>query len=91
MVCVPTVRLEVVKLAVPAAFTGTAAPRGVVPSRKVTVPVRLATAVEPGGVTLTVAVKVTGCPESDGLPEVTTTVLVPALFTVCVAVPLLPV
>jgi len=77
-------------LAVPAALSGTAAPRGVVPSRKVTDPVRLAAIVEPGVLTLTVAVKVTGCPGTDGLPEVTTTVLVPALLTICVVVPLLP-
>ena len=53
------------------------------PSRKVTVPVGLAAAVVPGGVTVTVAVKVTDWPETDGLTEELSAVLVAAAFTVC--------
>jgi len=37
----------------------------------------------PGEVTLMVAVKVTNCPENDGLDEEVTTVLVEAVFTTC--------
>jgi len=88
MVWLPTVRFEVLKLAVPEALSATV-PRGAEPSRKVTEPVGLPTAVEPGGLTLTVAVKVTSCPNSDGLAEDTTTVLVLAWLTVCVVIPLL--
>jgi hypothetical protein len=43
----------------------------------------------PGAVTLTVAVKVTFWPGADGFAEDATVVLVPALPTVCVSVPLL--
>jgi hypothetical protein len=45
----------------------------------------------PGGVTLTVAVKVTVCPGVDGLADERTVVLVLALLTVSMVVPLLPV
>ena len=59
----------------------------VVPSEKVTVPVGLATAVLPGLLTDTVAVKVTACPDTEELAEDTTTTLVLALPTVSVKVP----
>ena len=53
IVCVPTARLDVVKVAMPEAFT-VPVPMLVVPSRNVTVPVGVAVA-DP----VTVAVKVT--------------------------------
>jgi hypothetical protein len=58
-----------------------------VPSENVTVPVGLATAVLPGLLTDTVAVKVTVCPDTDGLTEDTTIPLVLALPTVSVSIP----
>jgi hypothetical protein len=60
----------------------------VVPSRKVTVS-PLGGKPEPGEVTLTVAVKVTGLPEAAGLIESLRAVVVTAWPTVSVAVPLL--
>src|SRR2546421_109648 len=60
------------------------------PSAKVTVPVGLATAVLPGELTLTVAVKVTDWPETDGLAGLLSEVVVPALLTEREAVPVLP-
>src|SRR5690242_17075894 len=45
----------------------------------------------PGAVTLTVAVKVTDCPITDGFALELTAVVVAALFTVKVPLPLLPV
>jgi len=50
----------------------------VVPSRKFTVPAGLPA---PGAVTVTVAVKVTLCPKTDGFAEDARVVLVLALFT----------
>src|SRR2546427_10971478 len=64
-------------------------PSVVKPSLKVTVPVGLATAVLPGELTLTVAVKVTDWPETEGLTEEATAVVVPALMTAWVSDPLL--
>jgi hypothetical protein len=53
-----------------------------VPSRvKTTLPVGVPT---PGATALTVAVKVTACPKTEGLAEDVTAVLVLALLTVCV-------
>ena len=54
-----------------------------VPSLKVTLPVGVPL---PGDVALTVAVKVTLCPNTDGLAEEATRVVVLALLTVCVKV-----
>src|SRR5437588_5765103 len=51
------------------------------PSAKVTVPVGLATAVLPGELTLTVAVKVTDWPETEGLAELLSEVVVAAGLT----------
>ena len=50
-------------------------------------PVGLATAVVPGLATLTVAVKVTAWPETEGLTDEATVVLVLALLTTWVKVP----
>jgi hypothetical protein len=49
------------------------------PSWKSTVPVRVP---EAGPVAVTVAVKVTLCPDNEGLTEEVTAVVVPPLFTV---------
>ncbi len=76
MLCVATLRALDVKLAFPA-LTGTVA-SGVVPSLKVTLPLGLPA---PGAPTLTVAVNVTACPNTDGLAEELRVVLVAALFT----------
>jgi hypothetical protein len=54
-------------------------PITVVPSRKLTVPVGVPA---PGAETVTVAVKVTLCPKTDGLVPEATVVAVVALFTV---------
>ena len=56
-------------------------PIGVAPSLKVTVPVGVPV---PGAVGVTVAVKVTDWPKTEGLTEETPAVVVPALLTVCV-------
>src|SRR2546425_1102642 len=56
-------------------------PSVVEPSLKVTVPVGLAAAALPGELTLTVAVKGTHWPETEGLTEETTVVVVSALLT----------
>ncbi len=61
-------------------------PIDVVPSRNVTVPVGVPA---PGFTALTVAVKVTFWPNTDGLTEDVTVVDVLALFTVCSTLPLL--
>src|SRR6266567_3589136 len=84
MLCVPTVKLEMLKVAWPEEFTDPV-PSVLPPSLKVTVPLRAAAPVEPGGVTLTVAVKVTDWPDAEGLSEEETIVLVLALLTVCVS------
>ena len=57
-------------------------PSVVVPSMKVTVPLGPPAAVVPGAFTLTVAVKVTDCPDDDGLEEEETVMLVLAWLTV---------
>ena len=59
-------------------------PMLVAPSEKVTIPVGL-----PGALSVTVAVKVTLCPGAEGLAEETMVVVVLALPTVWVTVPLL--
>jgi hypothetical protein len=51
------------------------------PSWKSTVPVRVPDA---GAIAATVAVKVTLCPDNEGLTEDANVVVVPPLFTVCV-------
>src|SRR6266851_289332 len=86
----PTVRLEIVKLAVvlPPLVLKLPCPILAQPSEKITTPVGLATAVLPGPLTATVAVKATICPDTDAVTE-DTTVLVLALLTVCCILPLL--
>jgi hypothetical protein len=56
-------------------------PSVVAPSLKVTMPLGVPA---PGEVTLTVAVNVTDCPKTDGVPEEATVVVVAALLTVWV-------
>jgi hypothetical protein len=56
-------------------------PIEVLPSEKVTVPVGLATTVLPGAFTLTVAVKVTDWPDTEGLTALLSKVVVSALLT----------
>ena len=55
-------------------------PRLLLPSLNCTVPVGVPL---PGAVTLMVAVKVTNCPENEGLGEEVTAVLVGASLTTC--------
>ena len=74
----------VVKVACPAE-SSVPEPSVLPPSLNVTVPVRAAACVEPGGLTVTVAVKVTVWPDTAGLAEEARTVLVAAAFTVCVS------
>jgi hypothetical protein len=50
----------------------------------VTVPLGDPTAVDPGALTVTVAVKVALCPETIGPGDVAMEILVPACWTVCV-------
>ena len=79
MTCVPKERLEVVKVAVPPERV--ALPIEVPPSRKVTVPV----AVPAAGLTaLTVAIKFSAWPKSDGFCELVTVVVQLPLLTVWV-------
>ena len=90
--CVPSVRplvlqVAVLELAEPAGSATAPQPVSVVPSAvKPTLPV--------GALPVTVAVKVTLAPTSDGLAELATAAVLVALFTVCVSVllvePLLP-
>ena len=82
----PTLRLEVVKVAVDVVPAGVSVPVPMLAplSKKVTVPLGLATAVLPGEGTLTVAVNVTDPPEADGFCDELTVVVVLAWFTVCV-------
>ena len=91
-VWLPTAKLDVLKLAVltPPLLLKVPWPMLVVPSEKVTVPLGLATALLPGLLMLTVAVKVTLCPNTGEPAEETTVVLVPAFATVWFSVPVLP-
>jgi len=82
MLCVLTLKVAVLHVALPAVSV-TAAQIVAAPSLKSTVPVGEATAVVPGAVTFTVAVKVTDCPNTDGLAEELKLVVVSALFTTC--------
>jgi hypothetical protein len=67
-----------VSVAVPVADSGLV-PMVIVPLRNATEPVGVPA---PGGVTVTVAVKVTACPTVDGLDDEVTVVDVPALVTI---------
>ena len=77
IVCVATLKEDVVKVAWPLAMV-TLAARVVAPSVKVTVPLAVPA---PGATAATVAVKVTLWPNRDGLGEELTVVLLEALFT----------
>ena len=79
IVCVATLKEDVVKVAWPLVMV-TLAARVVAPSVKVTVPLGVPT---PGATAATVAVKVTLCPNTEGLGEELTVVLLEALFTTC--------
>ena len=79
MTCVPKERLEVVKVALPPDRLAVA--KVAAPSRKVTVPVGVPTA---GATALTMAVKVTAWPKSDGFTELVTVVVLLPLLTVWV-------
>src|SRR5438876_1126840 len=87
MVWLATARLEVLKLAVvvPPLVLKVPWPKLVLLSEKITRPLGLATAVLPGLLTVSVAVKVTACPDCEGLTEEPTTVLMLALLTVWVS------
>src|SRR5438093_446612 len=91
MVCVPTVRLEVLKVAVvrPLAVLSVPWPMLVPPSEKVTEPLGL-----PEPLAGTVAGKVTDWPDVDGLSEEVTAVVVATVLELTVwppaRVPLLP-
>jgi hypothetical protein len=76
--CVPTVSVDVVKLATPLPFN-VPAPSAVVPSRKVSVPLGV-----PALLDVIVAVNVTGAPLVAEAPELTTTAVVAAGVMVCV-------
>ena len=78
-VCEPTFNAEVLRVAVPALIVTGA--WGVPSMVKVTVPVGVP---EPGATALTVAVKVTVWPDTDGLTEEVTVVVLLALLTVWV-------
>lgn len=79
--CEPTTRLDVLNVANPEALK-VLVPRVVAPSLKATVPVGVPV---PGGTTMTVAVKVSDCPISEGFADDTTAVDVGfAAITDCV-------
>ena len=78
--CAPTASVLVTNVAWPEAFR-VPVPRVLGPSLKVTVPVGVPA---PLVLAFTVAVKVTGCPDTDGLIEETTPVVVPGSVVVVV-------
>src|SRR5205085_1573882 len=81
MLWLPTLRLEVAHVATPAASA--CAPQPVIelpPSLKFTVPVGVPA---PGAVAVTVAVKVTLCPNTDGFTDDVRLVVVLAWLTTC--------
>ena len=78
--CEPTASVLVTNVAWPEAFR-VPVPRVLGPSLKVTVPVGVPA---PLVLAFTVAVKVTGCPDTDGLIEETTPVVVPGSVVVVV-------
>ena len=79
---VATLSAEVVKVAWPP--LSAPVPSVVVPSLKVTVPVGVPA---PGATAVTVAVKVTAWPNTEGLAKEASAVVVSALFTVWVRAP----
>src|SRR6266849_8455537 len=87
MIWLPMVRADVLKLAVavPPLLLSVPWPTLLPLSRKLTVPVGLPRA--PGPLTVTVAVNVIIWPNTDGLPEEVTAVVVAAWLTDCVRFP----
>lgn len=81
MECEPTASTEVLRVADPE--LSAPVPSVVVPSLKVTVPVGVPA---PGASAFTIAVNVTGCPNTEGLVELASDVVVLAVFTVCVKI-----
>ena len=79
IVWLATLRAAVVNVACPEVMV-TLAARVVAPSVKVTVPLGVPA---PGATAATVAVKVMLCPNTEGLGEELTVVLLEALFTTC--------
>ena len=79
--CAPTLSVEVAKVALCVVLLSVPVPKTVVPLLNVTVP-----AGEPPNAGVTVAVKVTVCPLTEGFKEETTAVVVFSLLTVCVSV-----
>src|SRR5439155_18343149 len=79
--CEPTASVLVTNVAWPE-LSRVPVPRVLVPSLKVTVPVGVPA---PGLFAVTVAVKVTACPDTEGLAEELTNVVVPAFLTVWVS------
>src|SRR6266566_4029608 len=80
MECEPTASVLVTNIAWPEP-SRVPVPRGLEPSLKVTVPVGVPA---PGLFAVTVAVKVTGCPDTEGLAEEVTPVVVPGIVVVVV-------
>ncbi len=79
--CEPTASVLVTNVAWPEP-SRVPLPRVLDPSLKVTVPVAVPA---PGLFAVTVAVKVTACPDTEGLAEELTNVVVPAFLTVWVS------
>ena len=79
--CEPTASVLVTNVAWPEP-SRVPLPRVLEPSLKVTVPVAVPA---PGLFAVTVAVKVTACPDTEGLAEELTNVVVPAFLTVWVS------
>ncbi len=79
--CEPTASVLVTNVAWPEP-SRVPVPRVLEPSLKVTVPVAVPA---PGLFAVTVAVKVTACPDTEGLAEELTNVVVPAFLTVWVS------
>lgn len=77
-----TERVEVAKVATPEPFS-VPVPSVVAPSLNVTLPVGVP---EPGAETVTVAVKVTDCPKTDGFTLEMSAVVVGSGFTICESV-----
>src|SRR5579872_5194593 len=73
MVWLPAVRAEVLKLAIPP--ESVPVPIGLPPSRNITVPVGVP---EPGATAVTVAVRVTASPKTEGLTDEVTVVVLAA-------------
>src|SRR5437763_1159348 len=79
-----TAREEMALLVALPPLTLAALPKAEPSIENCTVPVRMPA---PGNTALTVAVKVTDCPNADGLTEEATVVVLPAWFTFCATTP----